>query len=99
MTYLFEIYGDVSPQELIGLRAQIKNITFYPTKPVDAVVTEIEDFANIAKSINNPISTMQKCKLAYIVLRTTKCFKICLREWDHKPLADKTWDKFSVPLL
>ena len=75
----------------MGLRTQIENMTFDPTEPVDAVFTEIEDFA---ESINDPISTVQKCKLAYIVLQNTKRFKSGLREWDRKPLEDKTWDNF-----
>ena len=95
LTYLFETYGDVSPQELMGLRSQIENMTFDPTEPVDAIFTEIEDFADIAETINDPISTVQKCKLAYVVLQNTKRFKSGLREWDRKPLTDKTWDNFQ----
>ena len=63
----------------MGLRAQIENMTFNPTEPVDAVFTEIEDFADIAESINDPITTVQKCKLAYIVLQNTKMFKSGLK--------------------
>ena len=90
LTYLFETYGDVSPQELMGLRTQIETMTFDPTEPVDAIFIEIEDFADIAETINDPISTVQKCKLAYIVLRNTKRFKSGLREWDRKPMLEKT---------
>ena len=82
LTYLFETYGDVNAQELMGLRSQIENMTFDPTEPVDPVFTEIEDFADIVESINDPISTVQKCKLAYIVLQNTKRFKSGLCEWD-----------------
>ena len=82
LTYLFETYGDVNAQELMGLRSQIENMTFDPTEPVDPVFTEIEDFADIVESINGPISTVQKCKLAYIVLQNTKRFKSGLCEWD-----------------
>ena len=96
LTYLFETYGDVSPQELMGLRAQIENMTFDPTEPVDSVFTEIEDFADIAESIDDPITTVQKCKLAYIVLQNTKKFKSGLREWDRKTPEDKTWDNFQA---
>ena len=59
----------------MGLRTQIENMTFDPTEPVDAEFTEIDDFTDIAGSINNPISTVQKYKLAYIVLQNTKRFK------------------------
>ena len=95
LTYLFETYGDVSPQELMSLRSQIENMTFDPTEPVDAIFTEIEDFADIADTINDPISTIQKCKLAYVVLQNTKRFKSGLWEWDRKPLQEKTWDNFQ----
>ena len=79
----------------MGLRSQIENMTFDPTEPVDAVFTEIEDFADIVESINDPISTVQKCKLAYIVLQNTKRFKSGLREWDWKPFVEKIWDNFQ----
>ena len=79
----------------MGLCSPIENMTFDPTEPVDAVFTEIEDFADIAESIDDPISTVQKCKLAYIVLQTTKRFKSGLRDWDRKSSADKTWDNFQ----
>ena len=96
LTYLFETYGDVSPQELMGLRSQIENMTFDPTEPVDAVFTEIEDFADIAESIDDPITTVQKCKLAYVVLQNTKKFKSGLREWNQKQWEDKTWENFQA---
>ena len=70
-------------------------MTFDPTEPVDAVFTEIKDFADIAESINDPITTVQKCKLAYVVLQNTKKFKIRLQEWDRKPSDEKTWDNFQ----
>ena len=96
LTYLFETYGDVNPQELMSLRSEIEHMTFDPKEPVNAIFTEIEDFADIAEAINDPISTVQKCKLAYVVLQNTKRFKSGLREWDRKPLVEKTWENFQV---
>ena len=96
LTYLFKTYGDVSPQELMSLRSEIEHMTFDPKEPVNAIFTEIEDFADIAEAINDPILTVHKYKLAYVVLQNTKRFKSGLREWDRKPLVEKTWENFQV---
>ena len=70
----------MSPQELMSLRSENENMTFDPKEPVDAIFMEIEEFVDIAESINDPISMVQKCKLAYVELQNTKRFKSGLRE-------------------
>ena len=72
LNYLLDTYGDISPQEMASLWGQIEHMTFDPTEPVDEIFTEIDNYAEIANIVNDPISSTQKYKLAYIVLLNTK---------------------------
>ena len=59
---------------MASLGEKIEKITFNPTKPVNKIFTKIDNYAEEANIVNNPITSTQKCKLAYIVLLNTKKF-------------------------
>ena len=84
LKHLFNTYGDISTQEMASLRGQIKQMTFDPTETVNETFTEIDNYAEVSNIINDPISSTQKCKLAYIVLLNTKKFRSGLKEWNKK---------------
>eukprot|EP00957_Ditylum_brightwellii_P118910 9069476-Ditylum_brightwellii.AAC.1 len=48
-TYLFETYGDVTPQALQTLQDNMKAIQFDPMDPVDNIFTDIDSLADIAE--------------------------------------------------
>ena len=79
----------MSPQELMNLRTQIKTMNFDPTELVNTVFCEIDDFAEVAEIIRDPLTEIQKCKIAYIVLQNTKRFKNGLDDWDRKRPQEK----------
>ena len=60
LNYLFNMYGDISPQEMANLRERIEKINFDPTEPVDKIFTEIDNYAEIATIVNDPITNTQK---------------------------------------
>ena len=82
LIYLFDTYGDISPQEMESWSEKIEKMTFDPTEPVDEIFTEIDNYAEVANIVNDPITSTQKCKLSYIVLLNTKKFQSRLKEWD-----------------
>ena len=82
LQYLFDTYGDVSPQEFINLRHQVETMSFDPQDPVDVVFTEIDDLAEIAEAIGDPLTDVQQTKLGYVILQNTKRFSSGLKKWD-----------------
>ena len=75
LQYLFDTYGDISPQELANIRERIKKMNFDPKEPVDEIFIEIDSHAEIAAIVNDPMTNTQKCKIEYIVLLKTKNFR------------------------
>ena len=59
LQYLFDTYGDVSPQEFINLRHQLETMTHDPQDPVEFVFTKINDLAEIAEAIGDPLLDVQ----------------------------------------
>ena len=96
LQYLFDTYGDVSPQEFLTLRHQLETMTFDPQDPVDVIFTDIDDLAEIADAIGDPLTDVQQTKIGYVVLQNTKRFSGGLKKWDEKQLADKTWGNFKT---
>ena len=94
LQYLFDAYGDVSPQEFLTLRHQLETMTFDPQGPVDVIFTEIDDLAEILDAIGDPLTGVQQTKIDYVVLQNTKRFG--LKKWDKKQLGDETWINFKT---
>ena len=59
-----------------NFRENIEKMNFNPTEPVDKIFTEINNYADIATIVNDPITNTQKCKIAYIDLLNKKNFKV-----------------------
>ena len=96
LIYLFDTYGDISPQEMVTLRERIEKMDFDPKEPVDEIFTEIDSYAEIASIVDDPMTSAQKCKIAYIVLLNTKKFRSGLKEWDKKDRPHQTWENFKT---
>ena len=95
LQYLFDTYGDVSPHEFINLRHQLETMTYDPQDPVDIVFTEIDDLAEIAKAIGDPLLDVQQTKLGYVILQNTKRFSSGLKKGTNRRLKKKTWTNFK----
>ena len=94
--YLFETYGDVSPQELKALTSQVEALHFPPNEPVDTVFTEIDDLATIAELARAPISDQQKINMAYLILQNAQVYNNALTKWNQFDYAQHTWENFKV---
>ena len=93
---LFDIYGDILPQEMATLRERIEKMDFDPKEPVDEIFTEIDSYAEIASIVDDPMTSTQECKIAYIALLNTKKFRSGLKEWDKKDRQHQTWENFKT---
>ena len=94
--YLFETYGDVTPQELRHLTAQVESLTLPPTEPVDTIFTEIEDPGTIAELAHAPMTEQQKINMGYLLLQQTQVYSTALNRWNQKDRADQTWANFQT---
>ena len=61
--YLFETYGDVTPQELRHLTTQVESMAFPLNEPVDTVFTKIDDLGTIAELARAPMTEQQKINI------------------------------------
>ena len=93
--YLFDTYGDVSPQELRMLTTQVETLTFPPNEPVDTIFTEIDDLATIAELARAPMSKPQKINMAYLLLHNTQVYSNALNKWNQLSISDHTWENFK----
>ena len=57
---LFDTYGDVSPQQLRSLTAQVKALNFPPNEPVDTIFTGIDNLTTIAELARASMKEQQK---------------------------------------
>ena len=96
LSHLFNAYGHVTAQELYDLKHKVETMNFQPTEPVDTLITEIDDLADIAELAGSPITDKQRVDIGYIVLQRCKPFKTGLREWNALPNIDQTWATFKT---
>eukprot|EP00957_Ditylum_brightwellii_P006522 493904-Ditylum_brightwellii.AAC.1 len=84
-TYLFNTYGDVTPQALQTLHDNLKAMHFDPVKPVEMIFTEVDDLADIADLAKDSITKCQKISIEYIILQCAHKFSSGLGRWNDKP--------------
>ena len=88
---LFDAYGHVTKSKLYELKQKVKQMQFKPNKPVDTLITEINNLVDIADLANSTITDWQRVNMGYIILQRCKAFKVGLKEWNAKPLPNQTW--------
>jgi len=93
--YLFDTYGDVSPQELRMLKAQVESLNFPPNEPVDTIFTEIDELATISELARAPMSEQQKIHMGYLLLQNTQVYTNALTKWNQLNIAQHTWENFK----
>ena len=94
--YLFDTYGDVSPQELKMLTSQVEALNFPPNEPVDTIFTEIDDLGTIAVLAKAPISEQQKINMGYLILQNTQVYNNALNQWNQLDPQQHNWENFKT---
>ena len=94
--YLYDTYGDISPETLEEERQKTNQLTYDPALPVDIIFTKIVAFTNLAEAASSPLSQKQCIDFAYNAFRRSGAFAKFLMEWDDKPALNRTWLQFKV---
>ena len=94
--HLFRNYGHVTRQELSELKKQVEDFSYQASEPVDVMLSEMDDLADIAEITKSPITYLQKVDMAYLLQQRTTKFSSALTKWNEKPEANKTWDNFKT---
>ena len=94
--YLYDTYGDISPETLEEERQKTNQLTYDPALPVDIIFTKIVAFTNLAEAASSPLSQKQCIDFAYNAFRRSGAFAKFLMEWDDKPVLNRTWLQFKV---
>ena len=93
--YLFETYGDVSPQELRALTLQVESLNFPPNESVDTIFTEIDDLGTIAELARAPMTDQQKINMGDLLLKHTQVYNAALIRWNQLDHVEQTWDQLK----
>ena len=94
--YLYDTYGDISPETLEEEHQKTNQLTYDPALPVDIIFTNIVKFTNLAEAARSPLSQKQTIDFAYNAFRISGAFTKYLIEWDEKPILAQTWIQFKI---
>ena len=93
---MFNAYKHVTVTKLYKLKQKVENMQFVPQEPIDTLVTEIDNLADIAEIAGSTITDFQCLDIGYIVLQGCKQYKTGLKEWNERPVVDRTWNNFKI---
>ena len=93
--YLFEEYGELSPDELVQKEDEVKNYSYDTALPVSNVFNEILHLQDLHELTGSTLAEDTMIRLGYIILNRTQVFKESLIAWNNKQPNDKTWNNFQ----
>lgn len=99
LNHLFNSYGKISPADLVTMKKRVQDYDLDPTKPIDILLSEIDDLADICDIAKNAMTRQQKIEMAYVIIWKTKKFKTALQQWNRKTDDDKTWSNFKSHMI
>jgi len=91
MTHLFTTYGQLTPQQVKAKEAEVHNLHFDISQPVDIIFNAIDDLSALATHANSPMTQQQMIDIAYVIFARQSVLQQDLRAWKRTPLADRTW--------
>jgi hypothetical protein len=91
MTHLFTTYGQLTPQQVKAKEAEVYNLHFDISQPVDIIFNAIEDLSALANHASSPMTEQQMIDIAYVIFARQSILQQDLRDWKRTPLADRTW--------
>ena len=94
--YLYDTYGNISPETLKEKNIEFETLKYNPNLPIDVIFNKIEKFTNIAEAACSPITQKQSIDFAYNTFRTAQIFTKYLIDWDAKPTFNQTWIQMKV---
>ena len=95
--HLRTTYGKISPAQLISYEAEVTNLTYDPTTPVDLIFGKIDDLLMYGDFANCPFTATQAITKGYHILNNCgNIYNDYLRSWNRIPDNQKTWDRFKT---
>jgi hypothetical protein len=91
-------FGRITPQQVKAKETELLNMHYDISQPVDNVFNCINDLSDLADSANSPLSSQQMIDLAYVIFAKQTILQPDLRLWNHKPVADRTWENMMEHL-
>jgi hypothetical protein len=91
MTHLFTTYGQLTPQQVKAKEAEVYNLHFDISQPVDILFNAIEDLSALATHASSPMSNQQMIDMAYVIFAKQPILQQDLRAWKRFPPVDRTW--------
>jgi hypothetical protein len=92
---LFDTYGEITPQTLAAAKAKVEATTYDHARPIVNIITDINEYANMAEAVHAPEMTTQLINIDIIIITRSTIFSSNIRKWHIKPDDDKTWPNFK----
>ena len=93
---LFRKYGRITIKQRQQRYAEILQYNYNISTPIDQIFNMIDDYEELATHAGTPITPGQKIDMAYSIFLDTQKLDRALQKWNHKPIADRTWQNFKI---
>ena len=94
LLYLFRVYGKIKPEYLQERKAEVENLTFTLSDPIDTIFNQIEDLAELGELSARPFSDTQLTDFTFIIANKNRAFREDIRTWIRKTAVDQTFANF-----
>mgnify|MGYP001810554257 CR=1 FL=1 len=91
MSHLFLTYGQLTPQQVRATEAEVYNLHFDISQPVDLIFNAIEDLSALASHANSPMTQQQMIDMAYVIFAKQPILQQDLRAWKRLAPPARTW--------
>ena len=95
ITHLFTTYGQISSDDLLENREQLKQ-PWSPPEEIESFFHNIETCVAFSAKGNDTISNRNSVEAGIATLRQTGLFGPAIREWNREALPDQTHDNFKM---
>jgi hypothetical protein len=95
LDHLFGAYGNITAVDLENNFEHMRR-AWDPQQPVESLFKQIQGCADYSEAGGFLIGHPQKMNFGYAKIFATGHFTSACRQWNEKPLADKTWAQFKA---
>jgi hypothetical protein len=93
--HLFTTYGNITAVDLENNFEHMR-LAWDPQQPVESLFKQIQDCADYSEAGGVLIGHTQQINVGYANIFSTGHFIFACRQWNKKPLIDKTWAQFKA---
>ena len=93
--HLYTNYGVITQLDLNENETKMKT-PYDPAQPIEVLYDQIESAMEFADSAGSAYTDTQIVTTAYLLIFRTGLYKDACKEWNRRPLAEKTWQNFKT---